>query len=152
MMSSALPAATRSGFVDEPNRRDEIPAGEEVGQCSAELARPDDSDIVHVRYCMRRLAGERPGGKYAASLGGKVAVVTGGSRGIGLAIARALAAESVQVAVIGRSEKHLSEARPRIEGAGPAAGRNPEGRRSQATPRLSVRFRRRSPALAVWTS
>ena len=56
-----------------------------------------------------------------AALGGKVAVVTGGSRGIGFAIARAFAAESVQVAVIGKSEKHLAEARPGIEGAGPAA-------------------------------
>ena len=57
----------------------------------------------------------------AALLEGKVAVVTGGSLGIGLAIARALAAESVHVAVMGRSEKHLAAARPRIEGAGPAA-------------------------------
>jgi NAD(P)-dependent dehydrogenase (short-subunit alcohol dehydrogenase family) len=55
------------------------------------------------------------------SLRGKVAVVTGGSRGIGLAVARALVAEGVQVAVTGKSEAHLSEARPRIESAGPAA-------------------------------
>ena len=55
-----------------------------------------------------------------ASLTGKVAVVTGGSRGIGLAIAQALVADGVQVAVIGRSDVHLSQARPRIEGAGPA--------------------------------
>jgi 3-oxoacyl-[acyl-carrier protein] reductase len=55
------------------------------------------------------------------SLRGKVAVVTGGSRGIGLAIARALAAEGVQVAVTGRSPAHLSEARGQIEAAGPGA-------------------------------
>ena len=55
----------------------------------------------------------------ATSLKGKVAFVTGGSRGIGLAIAQALVAEGVQVAVTGRSEAHLSMARPRIEGAGP---------------------------------
>src|SRR5581483_6104665 len=42
------------------------------------------------------------------------------SRGIGLAIARALASEGVNVAITGRSEAHLSQARPRIEGAGPA--------------------------------
>jgi NAD(P)-dependent dehydrogenase (short-subunit alcohol dehydrogenase family) len=53
-------------------------------------------------------------------LKGKVAFVTGGSRGIGLAIARALAAQGVQVAVTGKSQSHLSAARPRIEGAGPA--------------------------------
>ena len=53
-------------------------------------------------------------------LKGKTAFVTGGSRGIGLAIARALAAEGVQVAVTGRVESHLSAARPKIEAAGPA--------------------------------
>jgi 3-oxoacyl-[acyl-carrier protein] reductase len=55
------------------------------------------------------------------SLRGKVAIVTGGSRGIGLAIARALVAEGVQVAVTGRSEAHLAAARPKIEAAGPGA-------------------------------
>src|SRR5207244_10100184 len=54
-------------------------------------------------------------------LRGKVALVTGGSRGIGLAIARALVAEGVQVAVTGRSAAHLSGARPRIESAGPGS-------------------------------
>jgi 3-oxoacyl-[acyl-carrier protein] reductase len=55
------------------------------------------------------------------SLRGKVAMVTGGSRGIGLAIARALVAEGVQVAITGRNEAHLSSARPQIEAAGPGA-------------------------------
>jgi NAD(P)-dependent dehydrogenase (short-subunit alcohol dehydrogenase family) len=54
------------------------------------------------------------------SLQGKVALVTGGSRGIGLAIARALVEEGVQVAIIGRSDAHLSAARPLLEAAGPA--------------------------------
>jgi NAD(P)-dependent dehydrogenase (short-subunit alcohol dehydrogenase family) len=55
------------------------------------------------------------------TLSGKVAVVTGGSRGIGLAIAHALVSEGVKVTVTGRSEAHLSAARPRIEGAGHGA-------------------------------
>ena len=55
------------------------------------------------------------------SLRGRVAIVTGGSRGIGLAIARALVAEGVQVAVTGRSEAHLGAARRSIEAAGPGA-------------------------------
>lgn len=55
------------------------------------------------------------------SLRGKVALVTGGSRGIGLAIARALVADGVQVVVTGRSEAHLSAARPAIEAAGPGS-------------------------------
>jgi 3-oxoacyl-[acyl-carrier protein] reductase len=52
---------------------------------------------------------------------GQVAIVTGGSRGIGLAIACALVADGVNVAVTGRSDAHLSEARPRIERAGPGS-------------------------------
>jgi 3-oxoacyl-[acyl-carrier protein] reductase len=54
------------------------------------------------------------------SIRGRVAIVTGGSRGIGLAIAHALAAEGVQVAVTARSAAHLSGARRTIEAAGPA--------------------------------
>jgi len=55
------------------------------------------------------------------TLRGNVALVTGGSRGIGLAIARALVAEGVQVAVTGLNSAHLSAAKPQIEAAGPAA-------------------------------
>jgi NAD(P)-dependent dehydrogenase (short-subunit alcohol dehydrogenase family) len=55
------------------------------------------------------------------SLNGKVAVVTGGSRGIGLAIARALVAAGSRVAITGKSDAHLSAARPLIERAGPGA-------------------------------
>jgi NAD(P)-dependent dehydrogenase (short-subunit alcohol dehydrogenase family) len=54
-------------------------------------------------------------------LRGQVAIVTGGSRGIGLAIARALVADGVNVAVTGRNEGHLSEARRHIESEGPAS-------------------------------
>src|SRR5439155_3221484 len=46
-------------------------------------------------------------------------MVTGGSRGIGLAVARALVGEGVNVTVTGRSDAHLSQARPTIEAAGP---------------------------------
>jgi NAD(P)-dependent dehydrogenase (short-subunit alcohol dehydrogenase family) len=54
-------------------------------------------------------------------LRGRSAIVTGGSRGIGLAIARALVAEGVNVTITARDPAHLSAARPRIESAGPGA-------------------------------
>ena len=55
------------------------------------------------------------------SLRGKTALVTGGSRGIGLAIARALVGDGVRVAVTARNAAHLSAARASIEAAGPGA-------------------------------
>jgi 3-oxoacyl-[acyl-carrier protein] reductase len=52
------------------------------------------------------------------SLDGKVAFVTGGSRGIGLAVAQALVADGAHVAVTGRSQSHLSDARSQLEAVG----------------------------------
>lgn len=52
---------------------------------------------------------------------GKVALVTGGSRGIGRAIARALVADGVNVVVTGLSGANLSAARRSIEEAGPGS-------------------------------
>jgi len=54
-------------------------------------------------------------------LRGQVAIVTGGSRGIGRAIAHALVANGANVVITGRSETDLSAARRSIEGAGPGA-------------------------------
>jgi 3-oxoacyl-[acyl-carrier protein] reductase len=52
-------------------------------------------------------------------LRGQVALITGGSRGIGLAIARMLAAEGVHITITGKDEAHLSKARLQIEALGP---------------------------------
>jgi 3-oxoacyl-[acyl-carrier protein] reductase len=52
---------------------------------------------------------------------GRTAIVTGGSRGIGFAIARALLAEGAQVTITGLDDGHLSSARRRLEGAGPGS-------------------------------
>ena len=54
----------------------------------------------------------------AFSLDGSVAVVTGGSRGIGEEIAVSMAAAGADVAVVARSEDALAETVDRIEGAG----------------------------------
>ena len=50
-------------------------------------------------------------------LQGRVALVTGGSKGIGFACAEALAAEGVKVAIASRSEAHLDAALARLPGA-----------------------------------
>ena len=52
-------------------------------------------------------------------LKGKVALVTGGSQGIGKAIARELAMEGADVAVCARTRQELEAAAP---GAGPGDG------------------------------
>lgn len=51
-------------------------------------------------------------------LAGKVAVITGGSRGIGAATATALAANGVAVAVVGRDSRALTAVTSSIEGQG----------------------------------
>lgn len=54
---------------------------------------------------------------------GKVALVTGGSRGVGLATARALAGRGAKVVITARGERRLEESRAALEseGAGVAA-------------------------------
>jgi len=54
-----------------------------------------------------------------SSLGGKTAVVTGASRGIGAAIAEALGRQGVRVALVARSEAKLKEHAARIKGSIP---------------------------------
>jgi 3-oxoacyl-[acyl-carrier protein] reductase len=55
-------------------------------------------------------------------LAGKVAVVTGASRGIGLAIARAFAAEGARVAICGRDQHSIGAAAESLAGAGEILG------------------------------
>ena len=51
-------------------------------------------------------------------LQGKVAIVTGASRGIGLAIAQGLAEEGVKLCLAARGEKDLAAAATQIEASG----------------------------------
>jgi NAD(P)-dependent dehydrogenase (short-subunit alcohol dehydrogenase family) len=67
------------------------------------------------------------------TLDGKIALVTGGSRGIGSAIAQALLAEGMKVAITGLSESHLDDSLGRL------ARLAPDGRASIATIRADVR-------------
>jgi NAD(P)-dependent dehydrogenase (short-subunit alcohol dehydrogenase family) len=55
-------------------------------------------------------------------LGGKLALVTGSTAGIGLAIAKAFAAEGARVIVNGRTEARVDAARREIAAACPGAG------------------------------
>lgn len=55
------------------------------------------------------------------SLAGRVALITGGSRGIGLAIARRLGSLGARVAICGRHAEQLNEASRGLDGEGIAA-------------------------------
>ena len=60
----------------------------------------------------------------------RVALVTGGSRGIGLAIARALLDAGARVTITARTTEHLDEARKDLAAGGSGrAGANSGGRR-----------------------
>ena len=50
-------------------------------------------------------------------LAGKVVLVTGGSKGIGLACAQGFLAEAARVAIVSRSQHNLDQARGRLGGA-----------------------------------
>ncbi len=54
-----------------------------------------------------------------SSLRGKAALVTGGSKGIGLGVAQALVAEGVDVAITARNEEQVEEAARELNEAGP---------------------------------
>lgn len=53
-----------------------------------------------------------------ADLSGQAVLITGGSRGLGLALARELAGEGCRVAICARDETELARARAELEGAG----------------------------------
>jgi 3-oxoacyl-[acyl-carrier protein] reductase len=56
----------------------------------------------------------------ATDLGGRVAIVTGGSKGIGYAIAEALVRAGVHVAISARNEEELQQAADALNGVGEA--------------------------------
>lgn len=58
------------------------------------------------------------GNEVNLKLNGKVTVVTGGSKGIGLAVANAFAAEGAYVVIIARSPEGLEQARTQLQASG----------------------------------
>src|SRR4051812_19108704 len=54
----------------------------------------------------------------AGHLRGKVALITGGSRGLGLLLARHLASEGVRIAICARDEQELADARQDLQQRG----------------------------------
>ena len=73
-----------------------------------------------VRFCMRGIGVVRLGKVDAMDLGlaGSTAVVTGGSKGMGLAIAMTLAEEGAKVAVMARGAAALDDAAAKLRAAG----------------------------------
>ena len=82
----------------------------------------------------------------ADALEGKVAIVTGGGKGIGRAIALELAGRGVRVLVTGRDERALGETVGE-SGARRRTGPSPRGRRAETTAQASTS--RRSGARAL---
>jgi len=81
-----------------------------------------------------------------SSLSGKTLFVTGGSRGIGLAIARRAAADGANVALIGKT----TEPHPRLPGTLFTAAAEVQSAGGRALPQASSRLPRvRAPALAA---
>src|SRR6476620_6777990 len=67
------------------------------------------TSIMRVGYC---------NGAMRKQLNGQAALVTGGSRGIGFGIAQALLKHGMHVAITGRNEASLAEAKRRLDGGG----------------------------------
>src|SRR5688572_31241631 len=71
----------------------------------------------------RPLIQEKADGPMDLELKGKVAIVTGGSRGIGLAVGRALAAEGASVALVARNAAPLESAAAAVSAQGGGVAR-----------------------------
>src|ERR671919_2895985 len=71
-----------------------------------------------VAFGMGLAARVAPARKEEADLRGAVALVTGGSRGLGLALSRELARQGCRLAICARDEAELEAARAKLERTG----------------------------------
>jgi len=87
------------------------------------------------------------------NLSGKVAIITGGSRGIGFAIARALIEQGAHVVITGRTEARLEEATRELQAAaregGTATGVRTDVRNYQEVEQLMTRVARQHGGLDI---
>lgn len=84
--------------------------GTKTAKPSAKTAKPGTKDAKSDTRTASGVPAKAP------VLRGRTAIVTGGGRGIGLAIARAFAAQGARVAICGRDQAALDEALPLITG------------------------------------
>ena len=90
--------------------------GEDVGTSTRmEVARADGA--AHGRLSVARRAARHPGVSDLFDLTGRTALVTGSTRGLGLALARALAGAGARVAINGRTREACEAAAAGIDGA-----------------------------------
>lgn len=82
-------------------------------------------------------------------LAGKTALITGGSRGIGLALARALAAEGAAVIITGRNKKALDEAEAEVRKLGECHGIACDVRDERSVEQLFAQLRARDKQLDI---
>jgi NAD(P)-dependent dehydrogenase (short-subunit alcohol dehydrogenase family) len=86
--------------------------------------------------------------RHAIDFRGRVVVITGGSRGLGLVLARQLAAEGARLCLLARSEEELERARAQLAGAEVLAIRCDIRRRAEVRAALD-RILDRWPAIDV---
>src|SRR2546421_4744709 len=101
-MSSALPAAASAAASITRMWRTRSCAASACAHAPPMSPAPTIATVAMIRWGILPVV--------TVSLGGKTAIVTGGSRGIGLAIARALAKNDANVMITGTKERPLANA------------------------------------------